>query len=151
MKIFRIALSQYCDDSGEGAKKYGGRWNLPGCPALYACSNVAAALLERLTIDSELFSSERYVRYSIMEFQCDDALIYKPNLAELPPGWDAIPFTKASQEFGTAQLMQGTLCFVVPSVVDVTSMNAVVNPMAKNFSKIRWRVYPLTLDQRIVR
>ncbi len=151
MKIFRIALTKFCDASGEGAKRYGGRWNLPGYPALYGCNTVAAALLERLTIDSELFSSERYMNYSVMEFQCDDFLIYMPEQSELPNGWDSIPFTKASQEFGTAQLKQGTLCFVVPSVVDVTSLNAVVNPTSNQFSKIRWRVYPLTLDQRIVR
>lgn len=151
MKIFRIALSEFCDVSGEGAKRYGGRWNLPGYPALYGCSSVAAALLERLTIDSELFSSDRYMQYSVMEFQCEDSLLYTPSPTELPNGWDSIPFTKASQQFGTDQLVQGVLCFVVPSVVDITSFNAVINPTAKNFSKVRWKVYPLTLDQRIVR
>jgi RES domain-containing protein len=151
MKIFRIALTKFCDASGEGAKRYGGRWNLPGYPALYGCNTVAAALLERLTIDSELFSSERYMRYSVMEFLCDDSLLYIPIQKELPNGWDSIPFTKVSQEFGTAQLKQGTVCFVVPSVVDVTSLNAVINPTSNHFSKIRWKVYPLTLDQRIVR
>lgn len=151
MKIFRIARTEFCDTSGEGAKRYGGRWNFTGYPALYGCSSVAAALLERLTIDSELFSSERYTLYSVMEFVCEDTLIYAPKLTELPKGWDAIPFTKASQQFGTDQLKQGILCFVVPSVVDVTSLNAVINPDARNFSKVRWKVYPLTLDQRIVR
>jgi RES domain-containing protein len=151
MKIFRIALTKFCDDSGEGAKQYGGRWNLPGYPALYGSNTVAAALLERLTIDSELFSSERYMQYSVMEFLCDDSLVYTPAQNELPNGWDSIPFTKASQEFGTAQLKQGTVCFVVPSVVDITSLNAVINPTSKNFPKIFWKVYPLTLDQRIVR
>lgn len=151
MKIFRIALSKFSDVSGEGAKRYGGRWNLPGYPALYGCSSVAAALLERLTIDSELFSSDRYMHYAVMEFQVEDSLIFKPAINELPKGWDSIPFTKASQNFGTDQLKHEVLCFVVPSVVDVTSLNAVINPAAKNFSKVRWKVYPLTLDQRIVR
>lgn len=151
MKIYRIALTKFCDDSGEGAKRYGGRWNLPGYPALYGCNSVSAALLERLTIDSELFSSERYRHYSVMEFGCDDSLIYTPTVRELPDRWDSIPFTKASQQFGTDQLRQGTACFDVPSVVDVTSLNAVINPLSPAFSKIRWRVYPLTLDQRIVR
>jgi RES domain-containing protein len=151
MKIYRIALTKFCDESGEGAKRYGGRWNLPGYPALYGSNSVAAALLERLTIDSELFSSERYRLYSVMEFLCDDSLIYMPTLRELPEHWDSIPFTKASQQFGTDQLKQGKLCFVVPSVVDVSSLNAVVNPTSTLFSKIQWSVYPLTLDQRIVR
>lgn len=151
MKIFRIARTEFCDVNGEGAKRFGGRWNLSGYPALYGCSSVAAALLERLTIDSELFSSERYTLYSVMEFQCADSLIYIPSLSELPKGWDSIPSTKSSQEFGTSFLKDGLLCFAVPSVVDITSLNFIINPLSKNFSKVTWKVYPLTLDQRIVR
>lgn len=151
MKIFRIACTEFCDTSGEGAKRYGGRWNLPGFPALYGCNNTAAALLERLTIDSELFSSNRYLLYSVMEFECHDSMIYRPALHELPPGWDAIPVTKTSQEFGTRLIQSGMLCFEVPSVVDRTSLNFIINPLAKDFVKVTWKVYPLRLDQRIVR
>ena len=76
MKVYRLALTQYCDLSGEGAKIYGGRWNLPGNPAIYAGASISASLLERLTIDSELLSSERHLLYSVMEFSIPDPLIY---------------------------------------------------------------------------
>lgn len=151
MKIFRIALKEYCDISGEGARRYGGRWNLPGYPALYGCNSIAAALLERLTVDSELFSSNRYLLYSVMEFDCDDSLIYRPSLNELPNGWDALPVMRISQEFGTQLFSNGIVCFGVPSVVDRTSLNFVINPLAKGFDKITWKNFPLMLDQRIVR
>ena len=151
MKIFRIARSSFCDVSGDGAKRFGGRWNLPGIPVLYGCSSIAAGLLERLTVDSELFSSERDTLYSVMEFDCPDALIYRPRLSELPQGWDAIPSTHVSQTFGTKLLRNGAVCFQVPSVVDITSYNFIMSPLAKDFAKITWRVYPLQLDQRIVR
>lgn len=151
MRIFRIALKEYCDASGEGAKRFGGRWNLPGYPALYGSNNVAVALLEKLTIDSELFSSNRYLLYSVMEFDCVDSLIYRPVSNEIPTGWDAIPITKTSQEFGTRLIRSGILCFEVPSVVDRTSLNFVINPLAKDFVKVSWKVSPLMLDQRIVR
>lgn len=151
MKIFRIALKEYCDISGEGARRYGGRWNLPGHPALYGCNSIAAALLERLTIDSELFSSNRYLLYAVMEFECDDSLIYRPALDKLPMGWDALPVTKTSQAFGTHLIRKGIVCFEVTSVVDRTSLNLVINPQAKDFSKLSWKNYPLMLDQRIVR
>jgi RES domain-containing protein len=151
MIIYRIACTEYCDTSGEGAKLYGGRWNLPGFPALYGCSSVAVALLERLTVDPELFASERYVFYSIMEFDCPDRLIKKSDRNELPKKWDAIPFTKATQEFGTKMIQSGLVCFAVPSVVDKTSFNFVINPLSVNFKKITWKVYPLELDKRIIR
>lgn len=151
MKIFRIARTEFCDVSGEGAKRYGGRWNLPGYEALYGSNSVAAALLERLTIDPELFSSERYTLYSVMEFQCNDSLIQRLSISELPKDWNAIPASRASQEFGTRLIQSGVLCFEVPSVVDVTSQNYLLNPLAKDFTKMRWEVYPPMLDQRIVR
>ncbi|HMQ00928.1 MAG TPA: RES family NAD+ phosphorylase, partial [Cyclobacteriaceae bacterium] len=50
--VYRIARTEFCDLSGEGAKQFGGRWNLPGYAAVYAGSSVASALLERLTVDA---------------------------------------------------------------------------------------------------
>ena len=151
MIVYRIARTEYCDTSGEGAKLYGGRWNLPGYPVLYGCSTIASALLERLTVDPELFASERYVLYRIMEFNCPDKLIVKPVLNELPANWDSIPFNKATQEFGAKLIQSGVVCFAIPSVVDKTSLNFVINPLSGDFKKLTWKTYPLKLDKRIIR
>jgi len=151
MIIYRIARTEFCDLSGEGAKLYGGRWNFSGHPVLYASSTIASALLERLTVDPELFASERYILYSIMEFDCPGRLIKKISKNELPANWDAIPFTKSSQQFGTELIQSGIVCFEVPSVVDKTSFNYIINPLATNFSKITWEIYPLELDKRIIK
>ncbi len=151
MIIYRLARTEFCAGSGEGAKRYGGRWNLPGHPALYGSNSVSAAMLERLTIDPELFAAERYVVYSIMEFSCPDVLVFKPAVKDLPKGWNAIPASQISMEFGTNLLKNGIPCFQVPSVVDPTSDTLVINPVSKDFKKVKWKVYPLRLDQRIVR
>ena len=151
MKVYRLALTQYCDLSGEGAKIYGGRWNLQGYPALYAGSSISASLFERLTIDPELLSSERYLRYSVMEFSIPESLILIPKKEELPLDWNRIPAVRSSMEFGTTLLKSGILCFGVPSVVDPTSMNVVINPLAENFSDLNCKTYPLELDKRILR
>lgn len=151
MKIFRIARTEFCDISGEGAKLYGGRWNLAGYPVLYGSASISSALLERLTIDPELFASERYILYSIMEFDCPDKLIRNFDVNELPEDWDTIPFKKSTQKFGTTLIQSGQVCFAVPSAVDKTSFNYILNPASKNFSKINWEIYPLELDKRIIR
>lgn len=150
MIIYRVARKEFCDASGEGAKRYGGRWNLPGHAALYGSSSIASALLERLTIDPELFSAERYVLYSVMEIICPDKFIVRPHIDELPNGWDAIPASKVSQEFGIHLFQRGVVCFAVPSVVDNTSLNYVLNPVADGYDKITKKVYPLKIDPRIV-
>ena len=151
MKVYRIALTQYCDSSGEGAKLYGGRWNLPGNPAIYAGSSIAVSLLERLTIDPELFSSERQILYSVMEITIPDHLILIPSMTDLPLNWNEIPAIRVAQEYGASLLKSGILCFAVPSVVDPSSLNYVINPLSENFSLMESKVYPLELDKRIGR
>jgi RES domain-containing protein len=151
MKVYRLALTEYCDTTGEGAKIYGGRWNLPGTPAIYAGSSVSASLLERLTIDPELLSSERYIRYSVMEISIPDQLILTPKSHDLPLDWNHIPAVRASMEFGTAFLKSGVLCFAVPSVVDPSSLNYVVNPLSEKFSFVEFKIYSLELDKRLLR
>ncbi|MCK6617850.1 MAG: RES family NAD+ phosphorylase [Cyclobacteriaceae bacterium] len=151
MKAYRIARTMFCDGSGEGAKRFGGRWNSAGIPALYASNSVASGLLERLTVDPELFAAERYVVYSVQEFTMPENLIFFPELNRLPTGWDSLPAGKASQRYGDELLAKGVVSFAVPSVVDRTSVNYVINPLAADFRKIVWKVYPLKLDQRIVR
>lgn len=151
MKVYRIALTQYCDTSGEGAKRYGGRWNLPGNPALYAGASVAASLLERLTIDPELFASDRYTQYSVMEIFLPDTYVFVPSLDELPNGWDLIPATQTSMKYGTELLQSGILTFAVPSVVDSSSLNYIINPLSPHFNLIEFKVYPLSLDKRLIR
>lgn len=143
-------MTQYCDLSGEGAKIYGGRWNLPGYPAIYAGASISASLLERLTIDSELLSSERYLRYSVMEFSIPTELIFFPNKEELPLDWNQIPSVRSSMEFGTNLLKSGILCFGVPSVVDPSSLSFVINPLSAHFDQIEYKTYPLHLDHRII-
>lgn len=151
MKVYRLALTQYCDTSGEGAKIYGGRWNLPGTPAIYAGSSIAASLLERLTIDPEILSSERYIRYSVMEITIPNESVLIPKKEELPLDWNHIPAVRASMEYGNALLKSGILCFGVPSVVDLSSLNFVINPLSEHFKLLQITVNPLSLDRRIVR
>jgi RES domain-containing protein len=151
MKVYLIALTQYCDSSGEGAKLYGGRWNLPGNPAIYAGASISASLLERLTIDPELLSSERFVVYSVMEMNIPTDLIFTPERTDLPAGWNQIPAIRASMEYGTNLLKSGILCFAVPSVVDPSSLNFVINPLSEKFSLVESKIYPLELGKRIMR
>lgn len=151
MKVYRLALTQYCDLSGEGAKIYGGRWNLPGFPAIYMGASISASLLERLTIDPELLSSERYMLYSIREFSIPESLILIPKKEDLPLDWNQIPAVRSSMEYGTNLLKSGILCFGVPSVVDPSSMNVVINPLAESFLSLETKIYPLELDKRILK
>ena len=44
--VWRICRRPFADLSGEGARLYGGRWNAPGRPLIYAAETAALAVLE---------------------------------------------------------------------------------------------------------
>ena len=48
MRVWRLSLGRYGATDGEGARLYGGRWNSPGIPAVYAATHISLALLEQL-------------------------------------------------------------------------------------------------------
>jgi RES domain-containing protein len=48
VRVWRLALGRHPALDGEGARLYGGRWNSPGTPMVYAATEIALALLEQL-------------------------------------------------------------------------------------------------------
>src|ERR1017187_9456641 len=48
MRIWRICRERYADEafSGQGARRFGGRWNSRGVPMVYASSSLALAAIE---------------------------------------------------------------------------------------------------------
>ena len=48
MQIWRICRERFADEafSGTGARRFGGRWNSPGVPMVYASSSLALAAIE---------------------------------------------------------------------------------------------------------
>ena len=46
MRAWRICRDAYADLTGEGARLWGGRWNSPGRPLVYAADSAALAVLE---------------------------------------------------------------------------------------------------------
>jgi RES domain-containing protein len=43
---WRLCRAPYTDLLGDGARRFGGRWNSPGWPVVYVASNPALAVLE---------------------------------------------------------------------------------------------------------
>jgi RES domain-containing protein len=129
---YRISGGLHRVFDGEGARRYGGRWNSPGRAAIYAGSSYAISMLERLVHINDLAPppGDRWVR---LRFPDGLAEVVEP---EGLPGWDAADMT-ASRRFGDAWLASGrSLVLIVPSAVTREDRNAVVNPLHPDFGVI---------------
>ncbi len=121
--------------SGVGAYRSGGRWNSPGHHAVYASGHLSLAMLELLVHvdDAEAFLATPHV-YLTLAFPDDAVAVIEA--ADLPPGWDSRPESRASQVAGDEWLegLQSPV-LAVPSVVvppelryEPGYLNYVVNP-----------------------
>jgi RES domain-containing protein len=135
--VWRLTLRRHAAPDGEGASRYGGRWNKPGTPAVYTSGTLSLAALEYLVhVDSDLLP-EGLV--SIRATIPDSLQIEAIEASHLPGDWKDQIIPESLQERGTAWATQGKCPVLkVPSVVIEHEWNYVLNPLHPDFSKIRW-------------
>jgi RES domain-containing protein len=139
MMCYRIVRSAYKEDlSGEGAEKYGGRWNSIGTRALYCCENRALALLEIL---ANSFPGIKLTDYYILEIDIPEQLkIYQPKLEQLPNNWNSVPMNNATKLFGDDFMEKANYVgMCVPSTLMPYEYNFVFNPFHPDYKKIKIR------------
>jgi len=134
MEAWRITRARKAADafSGEGARRFGGRWNSPGVRLVYTAGSRSLAILEVL---AHLTTSAPLNHYLLYRIECEKALVQV--LADLPPGWDAEPPTAASQSAGDAWAASATHPVLsVPSAVVPEERNYLLNPAHPEFARI---------------
>jgi RES domain-containing protein len=120
--------------TGEGAARYGGRWNSPGTRVVYSSGSLSLAMLEIMVhLDDyvTLVSS-----WSFLPLEIPSNLII--TLERNPVGWNANPPGAASQRAGdawAAGLKSAVLS--VSSVLAPDERNYLLNPRHPDFAKIR--------------
>ncbi|MEX0646619.1 MAG: RES family NAD+ phosphorylase [Balneolaceae bacterium] len=129
-RVWRICHEQYQDSafSGEGARKYGGRFNTEGNSAVYTSGFLSLALLEMLVQVNKRSILSNFVMISA---DIPEHFIYSPDESVLPEKWNQIPYEKESQLFGDKWLAAPDAAPVlkIPSVVVPTEFNYVINPL----------------------
>jgi len=114
---WRLCRKLFANLAGEGARRYGGRWNAPGCPVVYAASSAALAVLEvrvHLDLTPDLLPDD----YVLLTIDFRD-LVVEPVTS--------MPADPAG--FGDAWLReQRTPVLQVPSAIVPESPNLLLNP-----------------------
>jgi RES domain-containing protein len=120
--------------SGEGARRYGGRWNSPGVQIVYTAESQSLAALEMVV---HLDSSELLRHYVVFEVGIDESLVVKVGLAQLPRNWRADPPPKKVREVGDAWARAATsVVLQVPSATLPAEHNFLLNPHHADFPKL---------------
>jgi RES domain-containing protein len=121
--------------SGEGARLFGGRWNSPGRPVVYASENKALAALE---VRVHLDGTRRDKRYKCFEIEFDDRLLRRLEKRSLPKDWRQEPPPPALQELGDEWLAAATSAILaVPSAIIPEELNYMLNPRHPEFGDIK--------------
>lgn len=145
--VYRLVRAERADVvlSGEGARLYGGRWNPPGLPVVYASGSRALAVLEVLVHLAAEARSMRFLLYSVALPQ--RARLHRHGAARPPSTLDS------SQEIGRAWLDTGAaLALVVPSVIVPQEPNYVLNVSHPQFARIKLAApEPFSFDERLWR
>ena len=149
MKAWRIATARFAEFSGDGARQYGGRWNSPGRPLVYASSYLSLAMLELLVRLPANELPDDTVRFEISIPDKIDVLIV--GVSDVP-GWNA-PDRIASRAFGDAWLVeQRTAVLLVLSGAVPTERNVLINPLHPDAQHIsHGDPEPVIWDERLFR
>lgn len=146
--VYRISSCPYIHDlSGEGAFRYGARWNSPGTRMLYTAESAALAMLEALAHITMLPVQQSYcmVRLSLPDE------IGAIDLSQLPPDWKQQPPPDLLKQWGDAFIKEGRLLALkVPSVLVPDNFNFLINPAHPQFARIKKvAVTNISFDQRL--
>ena len=143
---YRLIAPRWVDTafSGEGARKYGGRWNSPGLPMVYLGGSRAITALEMLVHLTSPMSRSKL--FTLMEVKIPKELISDYPADILPDGWRDHPPGPLTMEIGDDWLKAGgangtsggtgQLALRVPSVIIPEETNILLNPLHPKFSKI---------------
>jgi RES domain-containing protein len=148
--FYRIVQEQWAATAldGEGARRYGGRWNLPGVAAVYLAESRALAALEIL-----VHAPREALRldWRVMELEIPDSQIERVPLSALPGNWQAQPSSRDAQTFGASWLRLGEkLALRLPSVVIPEECSLLINPSHPLMKElVSGKLQPLRFDSRL--
>ncbi|MEN8178300.1 MAG: RES domain-containing protein [Pseudomonadota bacterium] len=133
--VWRMVTARFIDTafSGEGARRYGGRWNHKGVPLIYTAGSQSLAMLEMLVQDEPLRA-----HYFMIPAEIPSGLrMDHMNLDQLPPDWREYSALERLRTIGTEwATQQSSAILAVPSAVVTAETNYLLNPKHLDFANI---------------
>lgn len=134
MILYRFSPEPYSRDiSGEGSRRFGGRWNSKGNPVVYTSFTISLSLLE-LLIHS--ISYNEIIKNHLAIIEVPDVKPAEIKLSLLKNSWigDEIYTKSIGDDF---LLNKYHLLLQVPSAIIATENNMLINPLHTDFKKVK--------------
>jgi RES domain-containing protein len=152
MRVWRICREPYAAEafSGEGARRFGGRWNSRGVPMVYCSSSLALAAIELFVhLEPNLQPSDLV---SIAAELPEGEPARRLEAGELPAEWWSDDF-EPLRALGDAWVRGKTsLAMMVPSAPIHSEWNVLVNPLHPAVRELRIEAaQPFVFDARMFR
>jgi RES domain-containing protein len=137
MRIWRICRARYADEafSGQGARRFGGRWNTPGVPMVYSSSSLALAAVELFVHLEPNQQPDDLVSIAALLPEGEPALRLEPD--KLPRGWwtdDVEPLRNLGDQWIRDA---ASLAIEVPSAALRIEWNVLVNPLHPKIADLK--------------
>lgn len=135
LTVWRMTTARHADTafSGEGARLYGGRWNLRGVPMIYTAGSQSLAMLELLVQDDPLRA--HYVMIPVI--LPGWLKIERITAGDLPEDWRSPESREQLRAMGADWCRHGSSAVLaVPSSVIPSETNYLLNPLHPSFGKI---------------
>ena len=135
--------------SGEGARRFGGRWNSPGVAVVYLSEHQSLAALEIFVHLQPLLPQTKYLAYFV---EWEEAQMETLPAKKLPPDWRGSPPGPATMQIGQRWAREkSSVVLAVPSAILPSERNFLLNPAHPQFRQLR-RHKPVTFafDDRLI-
>lgn len=151
LTVWRLVAERHAASAfdGEGARLYGGRWNHPGIPMVYASATLSLAALELLVhLEAEDTPEDRVAIAAEIPSGLE---LEEAPIATLPANWRRYPAPEALKELGTAWAQSGrTAVLRIPSAVIPAEPNYLLNPRHPDMARITIsQPEPFAFDRRL--
>jgi len=154
MRIWRLCRAPYVAEafSGEGARRFGGRWNSRGVRMVYASTSLALAAIELFVHLEPGQAPDDLMAISALLPEGEPSRTAEP--ADLADGWwtdNPEAGGPAPQELGDAWIgSRESLAMLVPSVPIRAEWNVLVNPLHSRIGEVRVEAaQPFVFDMRM--
>ncbi len=154
---WRIVAEKYTVDpydplDGQGAKKFGARWNSPGVPLVYLSGAMSLAILEVLVHSARIDQLADMVTLAVT-FRASDVRVV--DASELTSRWFDSATLDETRRLGDEWVRSAdTPVLKVPSAVLPVEFNYLLNPAHPHSARIRGTAtpkQPLPLDPRLLK